>query len=388
VLVSNYGVIQGNYIGTGLTGAEAAGNGADGIAIYGGAHGNLVGAGGDNDTAERNIISANVFSGVSISGAGTNDNVVAGNFVGTDVTGTASLGNGANGVSIFAGAQDNRIGSIGTHTDAARERNVISANHWSGIGISDTGTNHNLVAGNIIGLDATGAAALGNLNLGVGISNGAQFNEIGTGNDHVGAASERNIISSNAWQGVRIGDPGTDLNTVAGNYIGTDKTGTVARGNHLDGVLVYNGAASNQIGSNLDGDNDAAEANLISGNLGGGVIIEDSGSDQNRVQDNLIGTDAKGIHVLGNDGVGVGVNGAARENRIRRNTIYGNGGLGIGLGGNNVAINQVGTRLPIRHPMAITTALPLMPRADCSTATMAASSAWTIRSPATSSGPI
>jgi hypothetical protein len=343
-VVSNSNVIQANYIGTDATGKIAAKNNADGIAIYGGAQNNLIGTNGDgvNDASERNIISANGFSGVSISGSGTNQNTVAGNYIGTDVTGTAALGNTDNGVSIFAGAQSNRIGVNGADTDAAGEGNVISANHWSGIGISSSGTTQNVVAGNFIGLDATGSVALGNLNLGVGIDTGAQNNRIGTNADGVGDALERNIISANTWQGVRIGGTGTNQNIVAGNYIGTNKAGTVALGNLLDGVLVYSGAASNGIGSNLDGLNDGAEANLISGNLGGGVIVEDTGSNQNTVQGNLIGTDATGTQALGNAGVGVGVNGSAQANSIRLNGIYGNGGLGIDLGGSSVSINAVG----------------------------------------------
>jgi photosystem II stability/assembly factor-like uncharacterized protein len=344
VLVSNNNVVQGDYVGTDLTGKRAAGNGADGIAIYGGAQGNRVGTNGDgvNDAAERNVISANSWSGIAIAGSGTNQNVVAGNFIGTDVTGTANLGNLNNGVTIFAGAQGNRIGADGADADPAGERNVIAANHWSGVAISDGGTNQNVVAGNFIGTDATGTTPLGNLNLGVGISNGAQENRIGTNADGVGDAFERNVVSANSWQGIRIGDNGTIQNIVAGNYIGTDKYGTRALGNHLDGVFVYNGAAANRIGSNLDGVNEAAKANVISGNQGSGVVIRDAGSNQNSVQGNFIGTDVSGTHALGNAGTGVTVLGTAQANPIRLNAIYGNGGLGIDLGGDSVTMNDRG----------------------------------------------
>ena len=62
----------------------------------------------------RNIISGNTGDGVLITGTGTNNNVVPGDFVGTDVTGTAALGNGASGVEIDLSAQSNVIGTLGS----------------------------------------------------------------------------------------------------------------------------------------------------------------------------------------------------------------------------------------------------------------------------------
>jgi hypothetical protein len=344
VLTSANNVIQGDYVGTDLTGKLAAGNGADGIAVFAGAKGNLIGTNGDGvgDAAERNVISGNAHSGVAISGTGTNQNVVAGNLIGTDVTGTAALGAGNDGVAVFAGAQGNRIGVSGADAGAAGEGNVISANHWSGVGISGTGTNQNVVAGNLIGVDVTGAALLGNLNDGVGVFGGAQGTRVGTNADGAGDALERNVISGNSWDGVAISDAGTTGTVVAGNYVGTDKTGTAALGNRLEGVGVANGAASNRIGSNLDGVNDAAEANLISGNWRRGVLVSDAGSNQNAVEGNRIGTDVTGTQALGNAGTGVEIDGPAQGNFVRLNTIYGNGGLGIDLGGDSVTVNDPG----------------------------------------------
>jgi hypothetical protein len=343
VVVSNDNVIQGNYVGTDLSGRVAAGNGTDGIAIYGGARRNRIGIDGNGpgDAAERNVIAANAWSGISISGTGTDQNVVAGNFIGTDATGTADLGNGTNGVSIFAGAQGNRIGTKGADADAVAEGNVIAANHWSGIAISGTGTDQNAVAGNFIGVDATGGTALGNRNNGISVFGGARGNRIGTNSNGVGDAFEHNVISGNSWAGIAISGPGTIQTIVAGNTIGTDATGTAPLGNHLDGVAVFNGAAFNLIGSDLDGVNDVAETNLISGNLRSGVLISDSGTIRNRVQGNRIGTDVTGTLALGNAGPGVEIDWLAQENPVRRNAICGNGGLGIDLGGDNVTVNHV-----------------------------------------------
>ena len=91
--------------------------------------------------------------------------------------------------------------------------------------ISDSGTNSNVVAGNLIGTDASGVNPLGNGGVGVFIQNGAQSNVIGTNGDGNGDAAERNVISANTYQGVYIAGSGTNFNVVAGNLIGVDITG-------------------------------------------------------------------------------------------------------------------------------------------------------------------
>jgi len=54
--------------------------------------------------AARNVISGNVFEGVGILGAGSDNNFVADNFIGTDKTGTVPLGNLQRGVNMNATA--------------------------------------------------------------------------------------------------------------------------------------------------------------------------------------------------------------------------------------------------------------------------------------------
>ena len=73
----------------------------------------MIGVRGDgvNDPGERNLIAGNAGDGVGISGIGTDANIVAGNFIGTNASGAAAAGNGLNGVIIFGGAKNNRIGS-------------------------------------------------------------------------------------------------------------------------------------------------------------------------------------------------------------------------------------------------------------------------------------
>ncbi|HKI30717.1 MAG TPA: right-handed parallel beta-helix repeat-containing protein [Gemmataceae bacterium] len=139
---------------------------------------------------------------------GTNDNLIVGNFVGTDITGTAKLGNTTDGVGIFFGATGNTVG--GTASGAA---NVISGNGINGVDIVSAGTSGNVVLGNRIGTDITGTAQLGNTLDGVSIVNGATGNTVG------GTASgAANVIAFNA-KGVVLSGTTSVQNSLLGNSI-------------------------------------------------------------------------------------------------------------------------------------------------------------------------
>jgi hypothetical protein len=371
---TDHNVLAGNYIGTDVTGTQALGNGYGvdwglGVAIWDGAQCNRVGTDGNElaDAAERNVISANSGYGIAIWGEDTNSNVVAGNYVGTDVTGTAALGNGfgvpgGRGIGVYGGAQSNRIGTDGNGVGDANERNVISANAKSGVYIGSSATEHNVVAGNYIGTDAMGENALGNGRHGVYFHDwhgGSQANLIGTDGDGIADEAERNLISGNAQHGVCILGVGTERNVVAGNYIGTDVTGLVALGNGADGIKIKVGARANRVGTDGDGLADEAERNLISGNTLSGVAFEHVGTDDNVVAGNYIGTDAPGNGALGNGTHGVwiwygpqanriGTNGDGLADAAERNLIAANGTIGVSIGAsgtdnNTVAGNYIGT---------------------------------------------
>jgi parallel beta-helix repeat protein len=172
-----------------------------GVRIEGGAQ-NTVGGSGPG---EGNVISGGGV-GVGIVGSGTDGNVVKGNFIGTDASGTAAVPNYV-GVQIGPEGQGNIIGGSGPG-----EGNVISGNLEEGVRITCCGTSNNVFKGNLIGTDALGASALPNGTRGVFIS-GVRDNIIG------GAApGEGNLIAYNTMDGV---------------YVYGDATGNRIRGNSI-----------------------------------------------------------------------------------------------------------------------------------------------------------
>ncbi len=66
--------------------------------------------------------------GIFLDGWNANDNLLCGNYVGVDVTGTLPLGNGFTGVLVYSGASSNTIGGL-----AETDGNLMSANGWSGL---------------------------------------------------------------------------------------------------------------------------------------------------------------------------------------------------------------------------------------------------------------
>lgn len=196
-------IVQGNYIGTTLTGRSAAGNAGSGIGIQDGPQNNLIGGA---VVAARNVISGNVDGGVVILSAQSDNNRVQGNFIGTDASGTMALGN-YRGVYIFNGAANNVIGGTSPAT-----RNVISGNRWHGVDIWNNAT-RNLVQGNFIGTDVRGVRPIPNGQSGVGF-----FDAIG---NTVGGPRGSNRIAFNNGDGVLVAIlTGTCTgNTIRGNEI-------------------------------------------------------------------------------------------------------------------------------------------------------------------------
>jgi hypothetical protein len=276
-------LIEGNYIDV-----NAAGSGEVGyswaVAIDSGSGTTI---GGTTATA-RNVMTAVIVN------YGASDATIEGNYIGTDATGTESLGTYNNGITLSY-ATNITIGGT-----AAGAGNLISGSYGWGISAYNYAPGSNVIQGNLIGTDANGTVALPNGEGGIGL------NESG---DVIGGTTPGagNLISGNDGFGVVIVGYGYGDNVVQGNKIGTDITGTSAIGNTGGGVAIAYGASANSIGGTA-----AGAGNLIAFNAGNGVTV------------------------------GVGVYDSAANNAILSNAIFGNGKLGIDLGDDGVTLNLPG----------------------------------------------
>lgn len=287
------------------------------------------------------------FDGAAIRFSGSGGNKVISNYIGFDPTNANLPGNGE-GI-----AMDQSIGNtIGGNLPALR--NVIS--HNDGDGIHVTGGSGHSIIGNYIGTDENGRTGL--LNAGVGIVlDHANYTTIG------GATADlRNLISSNTLGGVSL--VGANRNSIFGNYIGTDLAGGAALPNGFVGVRLkdspdnYVGSAPGTTGtapapSTFTPASGGPPGNLISGNDGPGISLEEAGTVNNHIEGNFIGTDKTGKFELGNawDGISISV---APKNLIGKasagggNLIAGNHKAGIRIddavsAGNSIVNNWIGT---------------------------------------------
>ena len=310
-------------------------------------------ANGVSDLLERNIVSGGTNYGIQIeSGSGIS---IAGNYLGTDYTGTIARPNStrdggypainmqARGTNfapnnIVVGFDDR----IHTAVDAPFVRNVISGNAGRGVIAaslpgSSARTNNIVIAGNYIGVEANGNTSLPNgtfgptitFSTGAGITLGSTINcRVGTDSDGVEDASERNVIAGNSFgAGVYINSNNfrSESNVVAGNNIGVGANGTTALGNGNAGVYLLasgNGTINNRVGSNDDGTRDDIEGNIIANNgfrssatIKGGIMF------------------ASNNNIAANP---------SNNNRFSRNVYYNNAGLPIDLVNWNGTANDFG----------------------------------------------
>ena len=361
ILITTSGgdTIEGNFIGTDASGSTAVGNNGSGVWVQ--SAGNVIGG---TDPAARNVISGNHGSGIFLDGG--SNNLVEGNFIGTDVTSTHVLPNhGTPADSSFPGikvsSSNNTIGGT-----ASGARNVISGNSSDVVilGLYEPAMN-NIVQGNFIGTDATGSAEpTGALGEGLWIIDSTDNTIGGT------TAAARNVISTGGdGEGLIIEDvrPGVSTgNVVQGNYVGTDVTGNFALGNYI-GIDLDSGY--NTIGGTTPG-----AGNVISGtvNLSPGIDFDGGAGDV--IEGNFIGTNEDGTVALPNSGAGIMLEGAASSTAetiggtasgsgnviafnggggvviangytgvaILGNSIFGNTGLGIDLGRDGLTPNTPG----------------------------------------------
>jgi hypothetical protein len=321
-------VMQGNFIGTNLTGTATI-TGID--PKYGtqlessvglDSPGNLLGG---TVAGARNIIAGRVGMSDGLAGPGTPayphrvySNLVQGNYIGTDVTGTKALGGEIK-------IQDSPDNTIGGTTPAAR--NIISGSRRSGILVlsTDDTSGGTLIQGNYIGTDKTGQLGLGNNLDGVSPQEVDSFRPARGGicifivaplfeitrtgeNFTIGGSipEARNVISSSLTHGVVItGTPSKASGrigvTVQGNFIGTDALGVNPLGNKADGIFIGSRAFQCKI-----------ENNIIAFNEHNGVNIPEPPNDL-----------------------------AATKIALSNNLVYSNHFMGINLGAEGVTENDL-----------------------------------------------
>jgi CSLREA domain-containing protein len=320
---SNTNKIQGCFIGTNVAGTGALANDR-GISIGPGT-GNIIGTDGDGltDAAERNLLSGNTAFGIVIL---NDDNTVAGNLIGVAITGTSAMSN-TNGIYISAGSY-NVIGTDGDGSGDASEINVISGNTNFGVQLGNTWGSNNIVAGNYIGINASGTVALANtyglyLNVGGG-------SRVGTNDDGISDTLERNIISGNTNDGIYVV---SNTNTITGNFIGTAANGTTDLGNGRNGIWLNTTSASNTVGGTS-----STAANIIAfnGNAASeyGVRLVGASSDGNQILRNAIFSNQ-------NQGIKLNADGANNNQAapvISSQTAAGNDLLLSGTASNNATI--------------------------------------------------
>ena len=358
--------VVGSIIGADVQGTRSVGNGR-GVVIDSASNNSI----GGTTPAARNLISGNVATTAGAAGIGVNitgtssDNRIEGNYIGVIADGTAAL---ANGIGIALGTPQGpnsapSTDAISTTTiggTVGGAGNLISGNSFGIYGVNVT---KSVIAGNLVGTNAAGTAAIGN---GYGMFLGASTTTIGGT-----TPAARNVISGSYLSANGTGGAGIYLvgssDQVQGNFVGTDITGTLALPNAV-GMSLH--VLNSTIGGTVPG-----SGNVIAGNLDSGIDIDSNPG--NSIQGNLIGdangkigpggigNGGSGIHVflapgiaggvqnlddviggtdlgagnaiLGNTGDGIAVtipSGTYNGLTIRGNHIGPNGQLGISLGAN------------------------------------------------------
>lgn len=188
-------------------------------------------------------------NGITLSNS-VGSNVVEGNFIGTDVSGSLDQGNGRNGINILASSGNQIID------------NIISGNDLNGIDVFDVSdpVNSTVIRGNRIGVDATGTIPLGNhvegiriensSNIQIGGSTSGDGNIIGANSDGASVIASMDItIQGNQWgDNSSIGNLGAALGFSGGSSNNLVEGNTFAFNGF--GVIVFPGSTGITITKN------------------------------------------------------------------------------------------------------------------------------------------
>lgn len=199
-------IVQDNRIGTNFNGDAAIAGQEDGVVISG-APANTVGP--------DNLISGNERDGVRIEGGYAKNNVVEGNYIGTNADGDDRISNKRLGVMLQSESSSSIIGG-----DTIADGNIISGNGYDGDyplygGVAILNSSSNVLRNNLIGTTMDGTGALPNGGHGVRLDDSAQNNTIGQGI----LPEYANTIAWNEGDGIYVHGGSTFYNAVGRNSI-------------------------------------------------------------------------------------------------------------------------------------------------------------------------
>ena len=232
-------VLEGNYVGLLANGTTAAGSTGSGVKIQGSSNNRI----GGTTVAQRNVISGNTgkgnAGGIEIDGG--SGNLVKGNFIGVDATGTLERANEGRGIALD-GSTGNVIGG-----PEAGAGNLIAGNRATGVRLLGA-SNNNIVQNNFMGVNRTATVFIAN-------DRGVQIRG-SHGNQILG-----NLIMGHTYDGILIWQLSSD-NTISGNIVAFNGQGPVGDPNEaaFNGILVIEGVGnilySNMVFGNTDLDID------------------------------------------------------------------------------------------------------------------------------------
>jgi parallel beta-helix repeat protein len=166
---------------------------------------------------------------------------------------------------------------------------------------------------------------------GIGLNGDAQNNIIGGDRDiGAGPLGQGNLVSGDGTFGIGLWSNGTSFNTIQGNFIGTDVSGTIELGSFSQGIF-FDGANYNLVVDNLIG-------GYVDNGVGINIVIDG----HNTVRGNYIGTDPSGLADLANSGSnGISIGSSSFNIVGPGNVIAHNNGHGIVVFGENSECNRI-----------------------------------------------
>ena len=355
-------MLEGNFIGTDVTGLVPDGNRGNGVAIVSANNNALFGTtpiDQNNPFVFYNVISGNGRNGLLINNS--NGTTVYANFFGLGANNSTPVGNRLDGVLINGHSDQTTFGAnipLG---------NVAAANGKNGLEIAGSAS-RTISANTFAGVAAFNPGALvGNRGDGILVTSNGGGKVFGR--SVFSTIILTNQVSGNGGNGIEINGDARGVQ-VSQSVVGMSTNGQNAEPNRKNGIAINGRASYVSIGGFEpsvagvpEGPGFLEAANLISGNLGNGVAIRGNGVHAIRVVNSRIGTQIDGVSAGGNgyDGIyvanasnvqigpKVGASGtrdaniiafnrhggveisSGQKNSVLGSSIFGNGGLGIAL---------------------------------------------------------